>query len=53
MFVAALNTDGANQMAASILSGGDGIVDTLVNWIFDGLFVGVGALAGAKIDEML
>tara|TARA_B100000965_G_scaffold287624_1_gene245441 strand:- start:414 stop:1040 length:627 start_codon:yes stop_codon:yes gene_type:complete len=53
MFVQALNTDGANQMAASILDQGNGIVDTLVNWICDGLFVGLGALLGSKIDEMV
>ena len=53
MFVGALNTDGANEMAASVLGGMDGIVDTAINWICDGLFVGVGALVGAKIDEML
>ena len=32
---------------------GDGIVDTLVNWICDGLLVGAGALLGVKIDEMI
>jgi hypothetical protein len=52
MFVQALNTDGANEMAASVLGGADGLLDTLVNWICDGLFVGVGALLGSKIDEM-
>ncbi len=49
----AIVLDGGNEMAASLASMGDGIVDTLVNWIFDGLFVGVGALVGVKIDEML
>ncbi len=49
----AMTLTGAHEMGASVASVGDGIVDTLVNWIFDGLFVGVGALAGAKIDEML
>jgi hypothetical protein len=49
----AMMLDGGNEMAASLASMGDGIVDTLVNWIFDGLFVGVGALVGVKIDEML
>lgn len=49
----AMVLDGGNEMAASLASMGDGIVDTLVNWIFDGLFVGVGALVGVKIDEML
>ncbi len=49
----AMTLTGAHEMGASIASVGDGIVDTLVNWIFDGLFVGLGALAGAKIDEAL
>ena len=49
----AMMLTGAHEMGASLASAGDGIVDTLVNWIFDGLFVGVGALVGAKIDEML
>ncbi len=49
----AMTLTGSHEMGASIASAGDGILDTLVNWIFDGLFVGVGALAGAKIDEML
>ena len=44
---------GAHEMGASIASAGDGIVDTLVNWVCDGLFVGLGALVGAKIDENL
>ena len=30
---------------------GDGIVDTLVNWICDGLFVGIG-VNGVKIDDV-
>jgi len=49
----AMTLSGANEMAASITSMGDGIVDTLVNWICDGLFIGVGALIGVKIDEAL
>ncbi len=49
----AMTLTGAHEMGASIASVGDGIVDTLVNWICDGLFVGLGALAGAKIDEVL
>ena len=47
----AMALSGANEMAASVTSMGDGIADTLVNWICDGLFVGVGALIGVKIDE--
>ena len=44
---------GAHEMGASIASAGDGIADTVVNWICDGLFVGIGALVGVKIDEMV
>ena len=43
----------ANEMGASLASFGDGIVDTLANWIFDGLFVGLGAFIGVKIDQSL
>ena len=49
----AMTMTGAHEMGSSVASMGDGIVDTLVNWIFDGLFVGVGAFVGAKIDENL
>ena len=49
----AMTLNGAHEMGASLASFGDGIADTLVNWIFDGLFVGLGALIGAKIDEMV
>ena len=48
-----MTLNGAHEMGASLASFGDGIADTLVNWIFDGLFVGLGALIGAKIDEMV
>ena len=49
----AMTLTGAHEMGASLASFGDGIVDTLVNWIFDGLFVGLGAFIGVKIDEMI
>ena len=49
----AMTLTGAHEMGASLASYGDGIVDTLVNWIFDGLFVGLGAFIGVKIDEMI
>ena len=49
----AMTLNGAHEMGASLASLGAGIADTLVNWIFDGLFVGLGALIGAKIDEMV
>ncbi|MDP6865074.1 MAG: hypothetical protein QGG96_06665 [Candidatus Poseidoniaceae archaeon] len=49
----AMTITGANEMGASITSGGDGIADTLVNWLCDGILVGVGALMGVKIDEVV
>jgi len=49
----AMMVTGAHEMGASISSMGDGIVDTLVNWLVDGALVGVGALIGVKIDEMI
>jgi len=49
----AMTLNGAHEMGASLASFGDGMGDTLVNWIFDGLFVGLGALIGTKIDEMV
>ena len=52
MAAGAMMVTGAHQMGASITSMGDGIADSLVNWICDGLFVGAGALLGVKIDEM-
>ena len=52
-FAAVMTLNGASEMGASITSAGDGIVDTAVNWICDGLFVGIGALIGVKIDELL
>ncbi|MBS71632.1 MAG: hypothetical protein CMO20_01580 [Thermoplasmata archaeon] len=48
-----MTLSGATEMAASITSMGDGIVDTLVNWILDGAMVGLGALIGVKIDEAI
>ncbi|HJL59707.1 MAG TPA: hypothetical protein QF621_05090 [Candidatus Thalassarchaeaceae archaeon] len=51
--VGVMTISGANEMGASITSGADGLVDTLVNWICDAAFIGVGALIGVKIDEML
>ena len=44
---------GAHEMGASLASAGEGIVDTAVNWICNGLVVGLGALIGMKIDEMI
>ncbi len=43
---------GANEMGA-MLASQSGIVDTAANWVCDGLFVGIGALIGVKIDEAI
>jgi len=44
---------GGHMMGASIADAGTQIVDVLADWIFDGLFVGIGALIGVKIDEAI
>ncbi len=44
---------GSHYMGASIVDGGTEIANVLVNWITDGLFVGLGALIGVKIDEVI
>jgi len=49
----AMVLSGAHEMGASIASSGAGIVDTAANWVCDGLFVGIGALIGVKIDEAI
>jgi hypothetical protein len=49
----AMMLTGAHEMGASVASTGAGIVDTLANWVCDGLFVGIGALIGVKIDEAI
>ena len=49
----AMALTGAHEMGESLASTGEGIVDTAVNWICNGLVVGLGALIGMKIDEMI
>ena len=49
----AMTLTGAHEMGASITSAGDGIVDTAVNWICDGLFVGIGAFVGCQADALM
>ena len=44
---------GSHYMGASIVDGGTELANVLVNWITDGLFVGLGALLGVKIDEAI
>ena len=49
----AMIIDGALQMGSSITNMGDGMVNTLLNWVSHGILVGAGALLGVKIDEMI
>ena len=49
----AMIIDGALQMGSSITNMGDGMVNTLLNWVSHGVLVGAGALLGVKIDEMI
>ena len=44
---------GGHEMAASLVSSGDGMADVAPAWIVDGLLVGIGALVGVKVDEMV
>lgn len=48
-----MTLNGASEMGSSLLNAGDGILETAANWVFHGLFVGIGAFAGAKIDEAI
>ena len=49
----AMTLTGAHEMGASITSAGEGIADTVVNWICDGLFVGIGAFVGCQADALM
>ena len=52
--VGAMTITGAHSMGAHLGSMDfAGIADTLVNWIVNGALVGIGALIGVKIDEMI
>ena len=43
--------DAAHEMGASLLSGADGIQDVALDWIVDGLLVGLGARVGVMVDD--
>ena len=52
--IGAMTITGAHSMGSHLGSMEfDMIADTLVNWIVNGALVGVGALIGVKIDEMI
>ena len=48
-----MTLSGANEMGSSLVGALDGIADSAVNWICDGLFVGIGAFLGCQIDDMI
>ena len=49
----AMTLGGANDMGSSLVGALDGIADTAVNWICDGLFVGIGAFLGCQVDGLI
>ena len=49
----AMTLGGADSMGNSLVGALDGIADTAVNWICDGLFVGIGAFLGCQIDGLI
>jgi len=50
----AMTLTGAHSMGSMLADGlQSGPADVLVDWIMDGLVVGLGALLGMKIDEMI
>ena len=44
---------GAHEMGTSRVGGGTEIANVLVNWVTDGLFVGIGAFLGVTVDGMI
>ena len=50
---AVVSTTGAGEMASSIMSSGEDIVNIATAWIVSGLLCGVGALLATKLDEMI
>ena len=50
---AVVSTTGAGEMASSIMSSGEDIVNIATAWIVSGLLCGVGALLATKMDEMI
>ncbi len=50
---AVVSTTGAGEMASSIMSSGEDIVNIATAWIVSGLLCGVGALLATKMDELI
>ena len=51
--LAAIPLTGALEMGTSIAMGGSEIANVLVNWVTDGLFVGIGAWLGVTVDGLI
>lgn len=49
----AMSLTGAHVMGSMIADGGTQAADVLVDWVLNGLVVGLGALLGVKIDEFV
>ena len=49
----AMTLGGANEMGSSLVGALDGVADTAVNWICDGLLVGIGAFLGCQVDGLI
>jgi len=49
----AMTVTGADSMGNSLVGALDGVADTAVNWICDGLFVGIGAFLGCQVDGLI
>ena len=49
----AMTLTGAHEMGTSLVGGGTEIANVLVNWVTDGLFVGIGAFLGVTVDGMI
>ena len=48
-----IHLDGGHMMGQMLADGGTQVADVVVDWIMNGLVVGLGALLGMKIDEMI
>ncbi|MDA0649151.1 MAG: hypothetical protein O3B00_07925 [archaeon] len=48
-----IHLDGGHMMGSMLADGGTQVADVVVDWIMNGLVVGLGALLGMKIDEMI
>jgi len=50
---AVVSTTGAGEMASSIMSSGEDIVNIATAWIVSGVLCGLGALLATKMDELI